>query len=37
MSQSAEHHACEILADDTIACWGANHYRQATPPSGTFW
>ena len=29
-------HSCALREDGTVACWGRDHYGQATPPSGTF-
>ena len=29
-------HACGILLDDTIACWGSDRHKGGTPPVGTF-
>jgi hypothetical protein len=29
-------HACGILSDQTLACWGNDDFGQASPPSGTF-
>ncbi|RKZ49790.1 MAG: hypothetical protein DRR16_11345 [Candidatus Parabeggiatoa sp. nov. 3] len=33
---SGSHYTCGIKTDNSIVCWGQNHYGQATPPSGTF-
>jgi hypothetical protein len=32
----AEDHACGILADHTLTCWGDDSAGQSTPPAGTF-
>ena len=29
-------HACGLLTDATVTCWGDNTYRQAEPPTGSF-
>ena len=33
---SGEFHACGLLTDATVTCWGANSHRQAEPPTGSF-
>gem|GEM_PF-2698881 len=33
---AGEYHTCALKADNTLACWGSNHYGQATPPAGAF-
>lgn len=33
----ANHHACAVRSDGTVACWAAyDTYGEATPPAGTF-
>lgn len=29
-------HACGLQVDGLVICWGANEFRQATPPAGRF-
>ena len=29
-------HSCAVRADDTITCWGADHYGQLDSPGGRF-
>ena len=29
-------HACGVRGDDTLVCWGHDHFGQATPPAGTY-
>ena len=29
-------HSCGLRADNSIACWGSNHFGQSSPPEGSF-
>jgi len=33
---SGHSHSCGVLADGTVACWGANDVGQSSPPPGVF-
>jgi hypothetical protein len=30
------YHACQVMADSSLQCWGNNEYGQSTPPQGSF-